>query len=365
MRLCTGSAIEVNKPQTTTLTKPSREEALTILRDKAARQQAYRLTDLRLDETFNVEWSDKPLRFSSQSIARLAAVTGVPMRFMREESVKGGRAARRLAEIVNERLCDTGDGFTAVIDGGTIEGVLSPKYKRLPNYDAAEFALSRLDMSSREITRLTLEETRMAVDVVSLNMNTTPVQKSLLKVGDPLRNGISLFNSEDADSCLEVHTFLERLRCTNGATINERGDGFRLRHTGEAFFARYAALVDTMQTNESRVYDHLTTMRQTAISHEEGEVVFATLARDFSERFAVRVLDDAAANTAETPSELVTTAKQEPLRRNGTGDIISVYNVWNGITFQGHEAPDLRRRRAIEAYGGAFLTGWQSYIANG
>ncbi|MCF1193614.1 hypothetical protein LRR18_18670, partial [Mangrovimonas sp. AS39] len=86
------------------------------------------------------------------------------------------------------------EGYTVVVDGSTIEGILSPKYKRLPNVDAASFVFDRLDMSAHLISRFRMEETRMAVDITSRRNDILPEQKALLQVGDPIRFGVSLFN---------------------------------------------------------------------------------------------------------------------------------------------------------------------------
>lgn len=364
MLLCEGSTIRVHKPKVFALDKPTPDKAVALLREKAARQTAYRMRDIVLDETMAVTWAEKPMRFSERSINRLASTVGIPLNFIRSESMRGTRAARRMTEIVNERLSDLDEGFTAVVDDDTIEGVLSPKYKRLPNADAADFMMNRIDMGTHEIARLVLEETRMALDIVNIGTDILPAQKSLLKVGDPIRFGTQLFNSEDAEASVETLTFVERLRCLNGATMTEKGKGCgRIRHTGEQFFARFAGLLDAAQSDASRVFDHLLPMRTTAISAEESAAIFAAISDTFSEKTAERVFEDAAINVAETPGELVATTKTEPLRRGGDGDLISVFNLWNGMTFQGHDARNLNHRRALEAFGGAFLRDWNRFVA--
>lgn len=364
MLLCEGSSVTLNVPKSVSLVAPTPDAVLKTLRDKAANQTAYKMNDLHVDASFGVTWGD--LRFSRRSFRRMASVIGVPAKFLATESCRGRSAQSRIADIVNERLAGLDDGFTAVVDAGTctIEGVMSPTYKRLASIDAVQFILDKADMGAHEVARFRLEETRMELDLVSSRTDLLPEQKALLSVGDPLRFGLSIFNSEDADSFVEVLTFIERLRCKNGATMRDAGKAGRIRHVGDAFFQRFASVLGAVTAEAGKVFGRFMPMRSLAISADETESLVNYLSNRFPERVVDRIMDDAYLNVDDTIGELMETKKVEPLRRASDNSLVSVYNVWNGITFQGHEAKSLDQRRKYEAVGGDFVREFSSFISS-
>lgn len=364
MKLCADSPIVLNPVSTHLERNATPDRVLKRLEEKASHQQAFRLCEIALDADFSVTWSEKPIRLSVASIKRFCSVLGVPIGLLKSESASGTKSARRITELVNERLSRMDEGFTAVIDHstGTIEGVMSPKYKRLPNADAAKFAMQSVNMDDYDIARFTMEETRMAIDFATKRNDGTPDQKALLKVGDPIRAGFSLFNSEDADATVDMSTFIERLRCLNGAVMAEKGVGGSVRHIGKAFYQRFATLLSATQNTTQTVFGDILPMRTVPISAEEGEAVQAALTLEFSDRIATRIMADAAANADELAGVVQNNGKADPIVTEA-GNMISAYNVWNGITFQGHDAGSIVRRRAYEAFGGAFVRQWRSLIA--
>lgn len=361
--ICTNSPFRVNDIQCVSLEQPTPDTVVEALTKKAQRQTAYRLCEVTLDDNFEVCWSNDPMRFSTASIRRLCETIGIPFALLREESKRGTRCQRRILELVNDRIGSMDEGYTVVVDGSTIEGILSPKYKRLPNVDAASFVFDRLDMSAHLISRFRMEETRMAVDITSRRNDILPEQKALLQVGDPIRFGVSLFNSEDAEAAVDMAAFLERLRCLNGATTMDGNFGkSSVRHVGRHFFERFSTLLDYTQKSAATAFSNMLPMRATAISGEESSALHDFVAGSLGERMAVRVLADAAENANELAGAVSSTSKSDPLTTHA-GNLISPYNVWNGITFQGHDAQSIDKRRKIEAFGGAFLKTWDSLVA--
>lgn len=364
MKLCEGSPIVLNPISTYSERNAKPDAVIDRLKSKAAGQRAYRLCEIALDTDFSVTWSDSPIRLSPASLKRFCAIVGVPLGLLKSESAGGTKSQRRITELVNDRLSRMEEGFTAVIDSntGTIEGVMSPKYKRLPNVEAAEFVMKSVNMEEYDIARFRMEETRMALDFATKRNDGTPDQKALLKVGDPIRAGFSLSNSEDADAMVDMSTYIERLRCLNGAVMAEKGAGGSVRHIGKAFYQRFATLLAATQNTTRSVFGDIVPMRAVPVSAEEGEAVRAVLSSQFSDRVAGRIMSDAATNADELVGVVQNNGKHDPLTTEA-GNLISVYNIWNGITFQGHDAPTIDRRRTYEAFGGAFIRQWRSLVA--
>lgn len=364
MKLCEGSPIVLNPISTYTERNAKPDDVIARLKAKAEGQRAYRLCEITFDDDFSVTWSDAPLRLSPASIKRFCGIVGVPIGLLKSESASGTRSMRRMTELVNDRLSRMEEGFTAVIDSntGTIEGVMSPKYKRLPNIEAAEFVMKSVDMGEYDIARFRMEETRMALDFATKRNDGTPDQKALLRVGDPIRAGFSLSNSEDADAMVDISTFIERLRCLNGAIVAEKGAGGSVRHIGKAFYQRFATLLAATQNTTRGIFGDIAPMRTVPISAEEGEAVQATISAYFSDRVVGRIMSDAAMNADELAGVVQNNGKHDPLTTE-SGNLISVYNIWNGITFQGHDAPTIDRRRTYEAFGGSFIRHWRSIVA--
>ena len=111
---------------------------------------------------------------------------------------------------------------------GNARAFLSNRYHRIDN-DVV------LGMAIR-----TLQETDLALQVASAEVTerrlylkvTFPQIEAQVKVGDVVRSGILISNSEVGLGSYQVAPFLERLICVNGMVVNEMGN--RRAHVGRA-----------------------------------------------------------------------------------------------------------------------------------
>jgi hypothetical protein len=108
---------------------------------------------------------------------------------------------------------------------GSVRAVLSPRYRRLDNFELAEHVLPMLrELPQVRFESLELTETRMYLKVV------TPRVEFEVAPGDIVQAGVAITNSEVGCSTLSVQPLVYRLLCRNGLIAPERG--LRKTHVG-------------------------------------------------------------------------------------------------------------------------------------
>lgn len=110
---------------------------------------------------------------------------------------------------------------------GRIRAFLSHQYRRIENLEVLEHVLeaanSRDDM---EPMSMAVTENYMYVKFVCKSF------EAEVNVGDIVKCGFSVVNSEIGLSSLQVHSLIFRLVCSNGLVVAEHGNGYRQVHRG-------------------------------------------------------------------------------------------------------------------------------------
>lgn len=239
---------------------------------------------------------------------------------------------------------------------GTGRAFVSDRFKRLDNIQIAKNIFPVFD----EIPGLTfhqaqLTDTRfyMRAYLPGLEVDLKPGQEWTYKgerqVGDIVRAGIELRNSEVGNGLLSIQPFLLRLVCINGMTVNDyatkrRHVGGRIEEADETFYA-----ADTLAADDQAFWLRARDEVKAALS----EVQFHEIARRLGEIVHGDKITAPAAATAELQQRFsLTDDEREAVLTNliGAGDL-SQWGLLNAVTAAAKEADDFERQAEMEALG--------------
>jgi len=179
-----------------------------------------------------------------------------------------------------------------------------------------------------------------------------------IKVGDPVRGGISLRNSDVGQGILEMATFIEVLRCKNGAVIRQNMEGMTRKHFGGR--NEYGEDGEIFQDDTKRA-------QKETFWKEARDIVSAMLK---PERFAamcerlressMRQLNPAAnflhaMDVVENTYGLSHEEKDNVFEALIRGQDTTIYGMANAVTFTAHGA-DYLRGAQLEEIGGQIMS---------
>lgn len=158
-------------------------------------------------------WGTETMPLNQHAIGQLSTYLGVPTRFVDRLRTD----APDLISVVMNRLLSTKPDDRRMLRtlGGRIRAVMSDQYRRLDHEDVAERTLPLIEEAGYEIRSANVTESKLYIHVVS------PRSEGEIRVGDPVRFGWMISNSEVGQGSLSMQLFIEYLRCTNGMTIPE------------------------------------------------------------------------------------------------------------------------------------------------
>lgn len=234
--------------------------------------------------------------------------------------------------------------------GGEARAFLSDAYTRIENEEIAATVLPILfNIPGVEVVSAEITERRLYIQAV------TPTQKAV-KVGDEVRAGVVISNSEVGHGAVSIQRMVYRLVCLNGLVIP---DGkFRANHVGrraeEGVLAQIAYADDTRKADDRavllKVRDHV----QAAVD----ETVFGETVDRMSALATGRELK-APVKGIEVLAQKAGLSEQEggsildALIRGGD---LSAWGVVNAVTFQAHNtAITYDRAVEFEQLGGKLL----------
>lgn len=252
-----------------------------------------------------------------------------------------------LARNVNTWLHATPEKRMVRAMSGQVRAFLSNKYNRIENEEIAGVVLPILgEIPNVEFLATEITERRMYIQAVA------PKIEGEVKVGDVVRAGVTISNSEVGQGSVSVAPFIYRLICKNGAVMK---DGMlRANHVGgriEETSELYAD--DTRQADDRaillKVRDHvkaavnavefqkrLETMRSIAGLRITGKV----------ERVVEVLGKKIGANETETSGLL---------RSLIEGGDLSAWGLVNAVTHQAHDAADFDRNIELQQEGGKLI----------
>jgi hypothetical protein len=173
---------------------------------------------VKLMDGERLSWGDSrtsvpPMPMTNHAMGQLNTYLGIPSRFvdrLRED------APDLITTNVN-RLLQTKSSDRRMIRtlGGRARAWLSDRYRALDYEDVAERALPMIQEAGYNIVSANVTESKLYIHVVS------PRTEGELRVGDPVRFGWVISDSEVGMGTLSIQLFMERLRCLNGMVVPE------------------------------------------------------------------------------------------------------------------------------------------------
>jgi len=153
--------------------------------------------------------------------AQLAGLTGIPKPYY--DKMRGVSSAL-LSVNINAWLRMSSDVHTVRTMDGNARAFLSDKYRPLDNYDLASALLPALEKSQAVIESCDITETKFYLKAVRHASEGMEVS-----VGDVVKSGIVISNSEVGAGSLRIEPLVYRLSCLNGAIA---GTKMRKYHAG-------------------------------------------------------------------------------------------------------------------------------------
>lgn len=292
----------------------------------------------------------------------LTARLGIPSRYydrMREQ------APALLADNVNTWLRQEGDGgasrLVRTLDGQA-RAVLSDKYKRLDNYEFLMTVLpvlmegSKTDGHAIEVQSTEITERRMYVQLTFAGLETEfTATKGGRQVGEVVRAGIIMRNSEVGYGCREIQFLAYTLACTNGMVLPREIGTFATRHiggrkgTGDIF-----ALSREAQEADARAFALATrdAVKQ-MVSRDNLQALVDRM--QAANRRPITGAPDAAVRELGKSFSLTEDEQAAVMRHMITDGDLTHYGLTNAITRAAQDAGSYDRAIELEEIGGVFL----------
>lgn len=233
---------------------------------------------------------------------------------------------------------------------GKARAFLSNSYRRVDNYDVLKAVLPMLKDQNLRPVSLEVTESRLYVKVVSMDLVARPV------VGDDLRMGAVISNSEVGLGSISVRAFTERLVCMNGMI---RESVLRAAHLGRKQVAGESFELD-MTSDRTNLLDDAALMSRLrdAVAYVLSPA-HVTRREDEARRAAGMALP-----AAQVPQVIEVIGKRLQLtgeeRTSVMGSLIeagdlSAWGMANAITALSDKAASYDRASDLEAAGGTVL----------
>lgn len=242
---------------------------------------------------------------------------------------------------------------------GNARAVLSDRYRRLDNYEFLNAVLPAIQdahIGQIEIQSTEITERRMYVQMTFAELETTfDVERGGRKVGEVVRAGLVLKNSEVGAGCREIKFLLYTLACTNGLVVPKEVAGLSNRHTGiRQGNGEIFAMSREAQEADATAFALATrdAVRQ-MVSREYLQEVVGTMQAAHQRKItghpeqAVKVLGNTYRMTQEEQSGI--------LRHLIEGGDLSHYGMVNAVTRTAQDVASYDRAVEMEEIGGVFL----------
>lgn len=254
-----------------------------------------------------------------------------------------------LAHNVNTWLNESADDRMLRLMGGNLRGYLSNRYHRIENEEIAESVIPVLVDSKVAIRACDLTESKMYICAV------LPTLQAEVKVGDVVRAGVMITNSEVGLGAASVRPFVERLVCLNGMT---RSDGkLTARHVGRRITAEED--LNAIYSDEAKAADDRAVLLKIrdVVRHALDETAFHAYVGKMRDLTEGRV-EGSVEKAVEILSQKVganETEKNGILRSLIEGADLSAWGLMNAVTFQAHSAPTFDRSVELTEIGGKLI----------
>jgi hypothetical protein len=233
---------------------------------------------------------------------------------------------------------------------GRVRAVLSPRYRRLDNFELADHVLPMLwELPQVRFESLELTETRMYLKVV------TPRVEFEVAPGDIVQAGVAITNSEVGCGTLSVQPLVYRLLCRNGLIAPERG--LRKTHVGRLLDGGDESIEvfkdDTLMADDRAFFLKVRDVVQAAVS----QATFVPVAEKMKATLGIALKGDPV-KTVEVLANRYALSDDERSRvlRRLIGDAdLTGYGLINAVTGASQDVADYDRATELETLGGRMI----------
>lgn len=246
---------------------------------------------------------------------------------------------------------------------GNARAFLSSRYRTIDNYDVAQAVLPIMVDKKVSVVSSQITDDRLYIKAVNQRL------EFQVKVGDVVQAGIVISNSEVGLGAVRVEPLLYRLRCLNGAIIEDaRVRKFHLgRHTDE-LEAAYEVFRDETRKQDDRAFMmKLGDVVRGAFDRIRFEQI-AAAAKEADGRLIPRSVP--ASEVVEVVVErfgLAESTGGKILNHLIAGGSLTQWALANAITATANDEPDYEQATSLERAGGNVITmpeaEWKELVA--
>ena len=233
---------------------------------------------------------------------------------------------------------------------GRVRAFLSDRYRRLDNYDVAEFVLPILErLPGADLVSAELTESRMYIKYVCRQVACE------VAPGDVVCAGVVVSNSEVGWGHLTVEPLLFRLICSNGLIANELV--LRKKHLGKTLQIQDEAVElykeDTLQADDKAILLKVRDMVEAAVS----EVTFRLITEKLQRTLGIKLAGDPVKSVEVLANRFALSEDERTgvLRGLIEGSDLSGYGLVNAVTGYSQLVSDYDRATELEGVGGKLL----------
>lgn len=233
---------------------------------------------------------------------------------------------------------------------GRVRAFLSDRYRRLDNYDVADYVLPILEcLPGANLVSAELTDSRMYIKYVCRQVSYE------IAPGDVVCAGVVVSNSEVGWGHLTVEPLLFRLLCSNGLIANELV--LRKKHLGKTLQIQDEAVElykeDTLQADDKAILLKVRDMAEAAVS----EVTFRLIAEKLQRTMGIKLAGDPVKSIEVLANRFALSEDERSgvLRSLIEGSDLSGYGLVNAVTGYSQRVPDYDRATELETVGGKLL----------
>ena len=238
---------------------------------------------------------------------------------------------------------------------GDARAWVSDSYRCLNNEDMAAFAFPTLTKRGAIIRSAAITDTRLYIKatIPSLEARVTHSKH----VGDVLRGGVVLRNSEVGNGALSFAFFTERLVCTNGMTSDTM---FRKAHLGRRLGKDLQEATELFSDRTRKLDDAAFFSKLKDVMEEYLQPKYIEEIAHNADRAALKLIDKNAkleevVECAAGEVGLPLTHTDQILHNLIQGGDLSVWGVANAMTRTAEDVEDYEVASALEAAGGKII----------
>jgi hypothetical protein len=236
---------------------------------------------------------------------------------------------------------------------GVARASLSDSYLRIDNFPIAEAVLHVLSQAEGQILYRSgaITDKRMYLKVV------TPRLEGEVKVGQTVRAGLYIANSEVGHGAVVIKRFVETLQCTNGMVIEREAEGaLRKIHLSRRLEAdgAYRILSDEARIADDRAF--MLALRD-VVKAALDETLFTALVAQMAEAAqSTRVQDVQGAVEALGKAEGLSEGEQKGILQHlAEGGDLSRWGLLSAVTRTAEDLDSYDRATELESLGGKIL----------